>query len=371
MTSLERREARYQRRKARREEQKRKRNAMTYEEVFSFDNIYNAFDKCRLGVMWKTSVQSYAAGHLAKAYRTHEELLSGRYKSRGFVEFDLMERGKKRHIRSVHISERVVQRCLCDNYLTPVLSSTFIYDNGAALKGKGIHFTLDRLTEHMRWHYRRYGTEGYVLTFDFSRYFDTASHEALFAEIDRCTTDERLREQSKYFIRQFGPEGLGLGSQVSQIAALALPNRLDHYIKEKLRVHCYGRYMDDGYLIHPSKEYLKKCLEEIRAVCAALGIKLNERKTGITKLKKGVTFLKGQFFLTPTGKVVKKMCRRSITAMRRKLKKFRRLVDAGAMTMTDVWQSCKSWVGYAKYFDSYRTRQSMNRIYREVFLCTR
>ena len=41
MTSEERREVRYQRRKAKREEQKRKRNLMTYEEVFSFNNIYS------------------------------------------------------------------------------------------------------------------------------------------------------------------------------------------------------------------------------------------------------------------------------------------------------------------------------------------
>ena len=143
MTSEERREARYQRRKAKREEQKKKRSLMTYEEVFSFDNLYNAFNNCKQGVMWKTSVQGYAAGHLAKAYRTHRQLMDGTYKSKGFVDFDIMERGKPRHIRSVHISERVVQRCLCDHYLVPVLSSTFIYDNGASLKGKGIHFSLD------------------------------------------------------------------------------------------------------------------------------------------------------------------------------------------------------------------------------------
>lgn len=371
MTSEERREVRYQRRKAKREEQKRKRNLMTYEEVFSFNNIYDAFNNCKHGVMWKTSVQSYAAGHLAKAYRTHKDLLSGKYKSKGFVDFDIMERGKKRHIRSVHISERVVQRCLCDNYLTPVLSSTFVYDNGASLKGKGIHFTLDRLTEHMRWHYRRYGTEGYVLTFDFSRYFDTASHNAIFAEIDRCTTDERLREQAKYFIRQFGNKGLGLGSQVSQIMALALPNKLDHYIKEKLRVHCYGRYMDDGYLIHPNKEYLQECLKEIREICASLGIKLNDRKTQITKLTKGVTFLKGRFFLTATGRVVKKLNPRSVTSMRRKLKKFKKWVDCGKISTEDVWTSYKSWVGYAGYFDAYRSRQNLNDLYKELFVCTK
>ncbi|MBQ7092356.1 MAG: hypothetical protein IJN83_06860 [Clostridia bacterium] len=371
MTSEERREARYQRRKAKREEQKKKRNSMTYEEVFSFDNLYNAFNNCKQGVMWKTSVQGYAAGHLAKAYRTHRQLMDGTYKSKGFVDFDIMERGKPRHIRSVHISERVVQRCLCDHYLVPVLSSTFIYDNGASLKGKGIHFSLDRLCEHLRWHYRRYGTEGYVLTFDFSKYFDTAKHSAVFAEIDRCTTDERLREQAKYFIRQFGNEGLGLGSQVSQISALALPNKLDHYIKEKLRIRCYGRYMDDGYLIHPSKEYLQECLNEIRKICASLGIKLNERKTQITKLTKGVTFLKGRFFLTDSGKVVKKLNPHSVTSMRRKLKKFKKWVDCGKMSIDDVWTSCKSWVGYASYFDAYHSRQNLNNLYKELFVCTK
>ena len=367
MTSEERHEARYQRRKAKREEQKRKRNAMTYEEVFSFENIYSAFNKCKNGVMWKTSVQGYAAGHLAKAYRTHRELINGTYRSKGFVEFDIMERGKPRHIRSVHISERVVQRCLCDNHLVSALSRTFIYDNGASLKGKGIHFTMNRLCEHLRWHYRRYGTEGYVLTFDFSKYFDLANHDAIFKEIDRCISDERLRKQTKYFIRQFGNVGLGLGSQVSQIAALALPNRLDHYIKEKLRVHCYARYMDDAYLIHPSKEYLQKCLDDIRQICEELGVILNQNKTRIVKLEKGFTFLKIRFFLTQTGRIVKKVYPKSVTRMRRKLKKFKHLVEEGKMSEFDAYQSVQSWLSHTLILNSFQTRTSIKQLYYNLF----
>lgn len=54
--------------------------------------------------------------------------MNNKYKSGGFYEFTIMERGKLRHIKSVHISERVVQKCLCDYSLTPMLSRTFIYD---------------------------------------------------------------------------------------------------------------------------------------------------------------------------------------------------------------------------------------------------
>lgn len=74
-----------------------------------------------------------------------------------------------------------------------------------------------------------------------------------------------------HFIDAFGDVGLGLGSQISQTFALASADRLDHYIKEVLRIKGYGRYMDDGYLIHHSKAYLQKCLSQIEQICNALG----------------------------------------------------------------------------------------------------
>lgn len=87
-------------------------------------------------------------------------------------------------------------------------------------------------------------------------------------------------------------KGLGLGSEDNQTIAVSYPNKLDHYIKEVLQIHEYARYMDDGYLIHESKEYLEYCLQEIRRICAELKIELNEKKTRIVKLSHGFTFLK-------------------------------------------------------------------------------
>jgi hypothetical protein len=37
------------------------------------------------------------------------------------------------------------------------------------------------------------------------------------------------------------------------MSAIFYPDKLDHFIKEKLRVRYYGRYMDDLYLIHADK----------------------------------------------------------------------------------------------------------------------
>ena len=262
MNSAERREARYQRRKAARMEKKAAalREYGDFETVFSFERLYESYRASVRGVGWKASTQRYKAASLANVTKTHEELIAGRYRSKGFYEFDIVERGKPRHIRSVHISERVVQRCLCDYCLVPMLSRSFIYDNGASLRGKGYDFAVSRVTHFLAEHYRKHGREGYVLVFDFSKYFDTAQHEPVFREFERSGIDDRLVALSKYFIQNFGDVGLGLGSQVSQIAALALPNRIDHYIKDVLGMKYYARYMDDGCIISESKAELEICL---------------------------------------------------------------------------------------------------------------
>lgn len=370
MTSEERKEARFQRRKAARAEKKAAccGQSDNFDWVFSYEHLYHSYKMCRRNVGWKASVQKYITNAPINVYQTWQRLQAGKYRTSGFFEFDLMERGKKRHIRSVTIGERIVQRCLCDYALVPVLGRTYIYDNGASMANKGYSFAVDRLCQHLRQHYRRYGTEGYVLLFDFSKFFDRVSHRVVKAVLHKEFSDERIIKLTEHFIDAFGDVGLGLGSQISQVLALASANRLDHYIQEQCRIGSYGRYMDDGYLIHPSKEYLQKCLEGIRRICEELEITLNEKKTQIVKLSRGFTFLKVRFFLLPGGRIVRKIYHCSVTRMRRKLKSYQRFVAAGKMTMDDVYQSWQSWKAYASNFNAWHTIQSMAALYNKLFI---
>lgn len=370
MTSEERKEARFQRRKAARAEKKAAccGQSDNFDWVFSYEHLYHSYKMCRRNVGWKASVQKYITNAPINVYQTWQRLQAGKYRTSGFFEFDLMERGKKRHIRSVTIGERIVQRCLCDYALVPVLGRTYIYDNGASMANKGYSFAVDRLCQHLRQHYRRHGTEGYVLLFDFSKFFDRVSHRVVKAVLHKEFSDERIIKLTEHFIDAFGDVGLGLGSQISQVLALASANRLDHYIQEQCRIGSYGRYMDDGYLIHPSKEYLQKCLEGIRRICEELEITLNEKKTQIVKLSRGFTFLKVRFFLLPGGRIVRKIYHCSVTRMRRKLKSYQRFVAAGKMTMDDVYQSWQSWKAYASNFNAWHTIQSMAALYNKLFI---
>lgn len=369
MNSKERQENRYQRRKAKRLEKKAQMTkGMSYDEVFTFDNLYHSYKMCCKGVGWKASTHKYKANDLLNVNITYKALKTKTFKSKGFYEFDIVERGKPRHIQSVHISERVVQRCLCDYALVPLLSRSFIYDNSACLKNKGIDFALDRMNCHLQRYYRKYGNKGYALVFDFSKYFDNINHQKLIELLDTKVEDRDMFNLLAMLINDFGGEkGLGLGSQISQICALTYPSTLDHYIKEKLRIKFYARYMDDGYLIHPDKDYLKYCLTKITEICNDLGIKLNTKKTQIVRLERGINFLKTRFILTDTGKVIRKPYKKGITKMRRKLKIFRSWVDSGKMTPEEVEMSYRSWQGHIQKYNSYKTIQSMDKLYRELF----
>lgn len=156
------------------------------ESVYDANSLLDAFNKSKKGTAWKESVQRYEMNLLRNINQTQKELKDGTYEQKDFYEFKLHERGKTRHIKSMHISDRVVQRSVCDNVLVPELSKYLTYDNGASMEGKGIHFARKRLSTHLHKFYRKHkSNEGYVLLIDFSKFFDNIVHDGLIDDV-RC-----------------------------------------------------------------------------------------------------------------------------------------------------------------------------------------
>jgi len=372
MTSEERRKNRRERRIARRKE-KRNATIASFEAIVDPDNLLKAFKRSRKAVSWKESVQRYEMNLFRNINETIRKLLAGENVTKGFVEFDLWERGRLRHIKSVHISERVVQKCLCAEVLTPAIMPTLVYDNSATVKGKGLHFAVQRLICHLSKFYRKnhFSNEGYCLSIDFSKYFDRVRHDLLFEMQRKAVRDDRTMKIIKDFIDPFGDGvSLGLGSEVSQVSAVFYPSKkLDHFIKEVLRIKYYGRYMDDLYLIHESREYLVNCLEKIKEKCSELEIVINEKKTKIIRLRDGIRFLKGIYSLTETGKIVRRAFPASRKLMRRKLVKFMRFARAGKMAFSDIRCSFQSWRGnYLKRYNAYHTVRRMDGFFNRLFV---
>lgn len=370
MNSRERKEARYQRRKAEREKKRAETNAEfdNFESVISANALLDGARKSRRTIRFKASVQKYFMSLFRNVHNMRRRLQRGENITLGFIVFRLCDRGKERIIRSVHFAERIVQRAVCDRALVPRLSRSLIYDNGASLENKGIHFAMLRVRAHLQQYFRSNGfsNDGWILLIDFSSYFDNIQHGPIRELLEKSFHDERLIRLVWTFVEAFGEKSLGIGSQVSQILALAYPNAIDHYAKEVLRLRFYGRYMDDTYIIHRDKAVLEHALKKLLVKYEELGIVVNMKKTKIIPVR-CFTFLKVRYFLTNSGKVVMKPCRRSITKMRRKLKKFRHFLDVGVMTMADITSAYESWRGYVGHMNAHKTIRTMDRLYFELF----
>ena len=294
---------------------------MKYDEVFTFTNLRKASTKCKRGVRWKPSTQRYIFHESVNVASLYNKLANRKYKFKGFYEFDLYERGKLRHIKSLHISDRVVQKCFCDNCLIPILTKRLIYDNGACLKNKGVSFARNRFKCHLE-KFLRHNNEGYILLFDLKSYFASIPHNLLKEKVCRLLEDDELKRFYCQLVDDCGEIGLGLGSQISQISGTFYLNELDQFIKHVLKIKYYGRYMDDGYLLHPDKNYLHYCLKEIQRICDNLQIKLNINKTKIVKLTRPIPYLKRKYIVTGTKKIIITASREGVTRTRKRLKKM-------------------------------------------------
>lgn len=368
------------------------------EKICNANNLWNAFDKASEDVRWKESVQRFDLDRLQNIRRLQKSIREGTYKQKPCYEFEIKERGHARHIKSLHISDRVVQRSLNDNVLMPAVAPKLIYDNGASVKGKGTSFSIRRFGIMLREAYIEYGENAVVLQIDFSKYFDNIVHEKAlemykpllneseFDFVKQCfkefeidvsyMSDEEYSAcmsvvfnslihskvpRSKLTREKFMAKSVGIGNQLSQVTGIFYPHRIDNYCKIVKGIPYYERFMDDTSIILPTKEEAVALLNEIIPICNELGITINYKKTHIKKITDTITFLKVNYRIVEGDKVVRKVHNSSILRERRRLRKFQRLVLEERIPLKDVENWFKSWYGHYKKFDSgyklYRLKQ--------------
>ena len=369
MTSEERKENRYHRRKEKREFIKRMRSYefTNFDNIFGLNALIRSFDKCSKMNKWKTAVKKYKAKLLLNCANASAKLSTKTYKPKSYRSFTLCERGHIRKVQSLHISDMVVQGSFRDNCLHPIIRPCLIYDNGACLSGKGTEFAIKRFIRHLKHHVLKHGLNGYIYFFDFKSYFENINREKLCKILSEIIRDRFMLGYLKDFSSQLGEKGLGLGSSISQICAIFYPNKIDHLIKDQLGVKCYGRYMDDGYIIHNDLEKMKSIVKRFEDKCNELDIKLSKNKCKIVKITSNFVFLKMRFFITSTGKIIRRPNKKSNVIERRRLRKFKDLVNENTITFKDALLCFHSWICSRKLAKCYISNLGMIQYFNKLF----
>lgn len=373
MTSEERREARYQRRQARRRENliKRNRAVGTLQKAFSYRKMFFYGKKCCNGVRWKQSTQNFELHLFSGTARRRRDLLNSKWKPKKCTHFTLRERGKVRPIDAPHITDRQIHKTLCNEVLIPLYTPSMIYDNGASQKKKGLHFAFHRLEEQLHWHYRRYGRVGAAGLLDLKGFFPNAPHHTIYLRHKQMILDPALRRVADTVV-QHSPcptpgRGMPLGVEPSQQEMVALPSAVDNWLKCQKEVHCTGHYMDDYYIIMPDVEQLKAVIREMVQRFEALGIRVNKKKCKIIPLTKPFRFCKAKFTLTETGRVKVNGNRDGMKRARRKIKLFHREYVAGRRTLENISQSVQSQYAYYENYDDHGRILRLNRLCYAIF----
>lgn len=368
--------------------------------------LYDAFRSSMKGSSWKSDPQLFEMNFLSELVKLSNQLESETYKTSEGTEFVIRERGKVRYIHGGTMRDRVVRHALCDGFITDSLHPYLIYNNGASQKGKGVSFARAMFEKDLHNHYLSHGNnDGYICFVDLSKFYDNIRHdklrELMLPKLDKeihwlvnhiidgfkidvsYMTEEEytdclnaLFDSVKYRSKhgqddltgeKYMPKSIDVGDQFSQNVGVFFPTCIDNYVKIVRGVKRYGRYMDDIYFICDTREEARSIIDGIMNCAEENGMFVNRKKTKIVKLSDNYIYLQIKYTLSSTGKVIKRVNPKTITRERRKLKKYKRLMDDGRMPYDDIKQAYKSWMGnYAKIMSKQQVK-NMKQLYFDLF----
>ena len=144
---------------------------------------------------------------LSNTYEIYDRLQKDKFNFTKPNVFWINERGKIRKIQAQKITERVMQRALCDNVITPIYDGALIYDSGANRANKGMDHAMNRVNCHMQRHFRKYGMKGYIVVCDFKDFFNTAPHDVVYAENKKRIFDAKIRRIANMCMEVYGTVG--------------------------------------------------------------------------------------------------------------------------------------------------------------------
>lgn len=257
--------------------------------IEDIDNLRLAFWKASKGKRYSSSVLSYQSNLESNLQLLQRQIKTGDILVGNYRYFKIYE-PKEREICASAFSEQVLHHALmnvCHDYFDRML----IYDTYASRKGKGTYAALDRAQSYTK----KYD---WYLKLDVKKFFASVHHDVLKAQLYRRFKEKRLLSIFYEVIDSYeasDDRGLPIGNLTSQYFANFYLAGLDSFIKEKLKVKAYVRYMDDMILWHTDKHVLKRCLAEIESYVSHQ-LRMEFKPIQLNKTRHGVPFLGYRLF---------------------------------------------------------------------------
>jgi len=271
-----------------------RRAANLWPDIVSFDALRRAALRAARGKRRVASVARFLADLEPEVLRLQRELSDGSWRPGQAYQFEIHD-PKRRTITAAPFADRVVHHALIDR-LEPVFDRRMLEHSFACRKGKGTHAALDHARRLLRRH-------DWFLKLDIERCFDSLDHEVVLGTLARVVKDRRVLALCATIVRG-GPRtagcgpgtarhvGLPIGNLTSQWFCNLVLDRLDHHVKEVLRLPGYVRYMDDFVLFAGDKPTLRAAHDAVASFLAdTLRLRCKPTATILAPARHGLPFL--------------------------------------------------------------------------------
>ena len=323
-----------------------KRYKYLLEQISDIDNIRLAYKKAvKGGNRYTVSHLKFKENLEANLYLIQQQLKNEVYKHGEYHTFKVYE-PKERVISSLPFKDRVVQHAI-NNIVEPIFEKGFYRTSYACRKNKGTHVGVKSVQASIRKTIKNGPV--YYLKMDFSKYFHSINIDILFKEVCRKISDKRVVALLRGFAGDF-KTGIPIGNLLSQLFANIYGHIFDRFVKTKLRMKNYFRYMDDTVIVCNSKSELVAVQRKL-ALFSKLYMKLRFSKWYINALSKPLNFL--GYRITDNYKLIRKD---SVIRAKRKIKKHLLQEDLEKLKMF-----LASWSGHLRSADSWNLVKFINK----------
>jgi len=327
-----------------------KRYGNLFEEVVSFDNLVVAAKRAFRGKKDKARVAQFYFDMENELLRIREELRNRTYQPQPLWIFQIRE-PKLRVIGASDFRDRVVHHAVC-NIIEPILERGYAHHSYACRIGKGTHSAVRQAQIYSR-------KNRYYLKCDIRHYFGSIDRNILKEILVSKFKDPDLIWLLNTIIDSAQSDqpgkGIPIGSLTSQHFANLYLDRLDHYIKESLRVKSYLRYMDDFILFCDEKPDLHSLHNSImNFLHDELELELKDKATTLAPVREGLPFLGFRIFPNLI-RLKQENKRRALNTLKSRTRAF----EAGEISEAEYSRSLMSITEHLKIANTYNLRKDV------------
>lgn len=321
-----------------------------YPQICSINNLNLAYKKARKGKTLKPYVLNFEENLDENILQLETDLLFHSYQPKPLQQFILRD-PKTRKINRSAFRDRIVHHAIC-NIIAPLFEKTFIYDSYANRKGKGVLKAIERFERFQRKVSHNNTRDAYVFKADIRKYFEAVDKSILLAILKKKIKCPKTMWLIKKILSNYSTQpnkGMPLGNLISQFFANVYLNELDQFVKHKLKVKYYLRYVDDFVILHQYKDQLIFFQNKIDYFLhTSLKLQLHPDKSKIFSAKQGTEFLGMDVF--PRHRSLK---RKNLLKFKRKYTHLKTKLRARQISYDQIYDFIEGWLAYARNANTY------------------